>query len=170
MIHGLHSISRCAEPSLHTNYYNRCKSPSPVFLILIQWLLPLVKQDGVYTALGATIAYDLDRFRVVQAPLSLPLPLDRMWKSITKIIDVFHFSNHIGADCRIKYSPEKVKELNPSWYTQAGDQTVVWLPCFKHVACPPMPKHHHAIHAFALILLSYINIHPFLHSYPLRVR
>lgn len=66
---------------------------------------------------------NLDRLRAVQTPLPLPSPLDRMWRSVNKIIHVFHFSNHIGADCRKVFT----RELNPSWNTQGGKQTFVWL-------------------------------------------
>ena len=65
----------------------RSESPSQVFLILIQWLLSLVKQNGYDIAINA---YDnmcnLERLRAVGTPLPLPPPLDKMWMSITKII------------------------------------------------------------------------------------
>ena len=97
-------------------------------------------------SLSATIAYDnmcnLDRLRAVETPLPLPSRLDKMWMSVTKIIDVFHFCNHVGADCQRKYSPEHVKRLNPSWNTQAGEETFTWLSRFKHIVCS-MLKHHH---------------------------
>ena len=52
----------------------RSESPSQVFLILIQWLLSLVKQNGEDIAVNATIAYDnmcnLDRLRAVDSVAS----------------------------------------------------------------------------------------------------
>ena len=68
----------------------------------------------------ATVAYDnicnLERLRAT--PFPLPPPLDMMWMSITKIINVFHFGNHVSPDCQRKYSPEHMKKLNPTWNTQ----------------------------------------------------
>ena len=52
-----------------------------------------------------------------------------------KIIDVFHFKNHVSPTSRQKYSPEKVKEANPTWNTE---QTFTR---FKQIVCS-MPKHH----------------------------
>ena len=51
---------------------------------------------------------------------------------VEKIIDVFHFPNHVSTDCKKKYNPEKVKTENPTFNTQAGEQTFVWVGRFKH--------------------------------------
>ena len=125
------------------------------FLILIQWLLSLVKQNGEDIAVNATIAYDnmcnLDRLRAVATPLPLPPPLDKMWSSVTKIIDVFRFGNHVSPDCQRKYSPEDIKRLNPTWNTQAGEQTFTWLSCFKHIVCS-MTKEHHLFYIHRMVV------------------
>ena len=158
MIHGLPSISMEFDyPKFNCPLYTLCRSESPsqVFLILIQWLLSLVKQNGADIALNATLAYDnmcnLERLKAVKVPLPLPPPLDKMWMSITKIIDVFHFGNHINPDCQRKYSPERIKELNPTWNTQAGEQTFIWLSRFKHIVCS-MTKEHHLFYIHRMVV------------------
>ena len=73
--------------------------------------------------------------KVAKSPLPLPKPLDTIWIDVTKIIDVFHFPNHVSEECRKKYSPDKVKSENPSFNTQAGEQTFIWVGRFKHILC-----------------------------------
>ena len=57
-----------------------------------------------------------------------------------KIIDVFHFGNHIFEDGRKRVCPNKVKEDHPSFNTQAGEETFVWVSQFRHILCS-MTKH-----------------------------
>ena len=59
-----------------------------------------------------------------------------------KIIDVFHFGNHISEDCRKRFCPNKVKEDHPSFNTQAGEQTFVWVSRFRHILCSMNKTHH----------------------------
>ena len=84
-----------------------------------------------------TLAYDnmcnLDKLKASRSPLPFHAPLDKMWINVKKIIDVFHFSNHISPLCRRQYSPVAVKEAHPEWNTQAGEQTFAWLSRFKHI-------------------------------------
>lgn len=44
-----------------------------------------------------------------------------------KIIDVFHFPNHVGT---VLYNPQSFKDKHP---TQAGEQTFSWISRFKHI-------------------------------------
>ncbi len=71
----------------------------------------------------------------VEKPLPLPVPHDRCWEMITKIIDKFHHKNHVDPVCLVKFSPEAVKANHPSYNTQAGEQTFVWVARFKHILC-----------------------------------
>lgn len=75
------------------------------------------------------LAYDnmcnLCRLTVAQKQLPLPPPMDRAWLSIHKVIDTFHLKNHTREECHKQYSPEELKEKNPSFNTQAGEQTLI---------------------------------------------
>ena len=53
--------------------------------------------------------------------------MDMLWLNIEKIIDVFHFPNHISPDCKDKFSPMKVKDEHPDYNTQVGEQTFTWV-------------------------------------------
>lgn len=108
----------------------RSESPSQVFLILIQWLVSLVKANGgkkQHVALAYDNMCNLPRIKAAKAPLPFPPPLDKLWLDVEKVIDVFHFKNHISAECQKKFSPAKLKEEHPNFNTQAGEQTFVWV-------------------------------------------
>lgn len=131
----------------------RSESPSQVFFILIQWLLNL-KNSGSLKEI--VLAYDnmcnLDRLKVARTPLPFEPPFDQLWLSIVKIIDVFHFRNHVSVHCRETYSPAKIKELHPDYNTQAGEQTFIWAGKFKHILCS-MTKTHHFFYLHTMVLL-----------------
>ena len=54
----------------------------------------------------------------------------------------FHFLNHVSADCREKYSPQAMQDNYPSYNTQAGEQTFLWVGRFRHIL-RSMNKTHH---------------------------
>ena len=62
----------------------------------------------------------LDRMKIAKTPLPLPKPLDTIWMDVTKIIDVFHFPNHVSTECKTKYNPERVKSENPLSHKQVN--------------------------------------------------
>lgn len=132
---------------------NRSESPSQVFFILLHWLLSLLPSDS--TSLPPMIlAYDnmcnLDRLRLARQPLPLPPPFDRVWMNLTKVIDRFHFRNHTSTECRTKYNPGCIKELE-SLNTQTGEQTFIWAGRFKKIVCS-MPKTHHLFYLHRMVL------------------
>ena len=91
-------------------FTNRSELPSQVSLILLQWLLSLVKTLGGPSNLPAiTVAYDnicnIEKMRIARKPLPLPPPYNKLWMNVQKIIDVFHFPNHIS---RVHFSLGKV--------------------------------------------------------------
>lgn len=101
-----------------------------------------------------TLAYDnmcnVCKLKVSRKPLPLPAPYDRCWESITKIIDKFHHRNHVNPECRVKFSPDAVKEANPSFNTQAAEQTFTWVSRFKHILCA-MNKVHHLFYLHRMV-------------------
>lgn len=85
--------------------------------------------------------------------MTLPFdpPLNRLWLDIIKIIDVFHFKNHTSEECKKKYSPQQIKEANPDFNTQAGEQTFIWVGRFKNILCS-MNKTHHLFYLHRMVL------------------
>lgn len=100
------------------------------------------------------LAYDnmcnLCRLNVAKRPLPLPPPMDRAWLSVHKVIDTFHLKNHTRKECHEQFSPEELKESNPSFNTQAGEQTFVWMGRFKHIVCA-MSKTHHLFYLHRMV-------------------
>ena len=102
------------------------------------------------------LAYDnmcnLCRLRVAKSPLPLPPPLDKIWESVDKIIDEFriHLNNHVSPECKEKFSPEKIKQENKYFNTQAGEQTFVWVSRFRHILCA-MNKTHHLFYLHRMV-------------------
>ena len=94
---------------------------------------------------------NLAKLRVARDPLPFPPPLDRLWLNVNKVIDVFHFQNHVSAECREKFSPAKLKQQHPDYNTQAGEQTFVWIHRFKHILCS-MNKVHHLFYLHRMVL------------------
>lgn len=137
-------------------YFLRPESPSQVFFIILTWLQAMVnsglvsadKLESVY------LAYDnmcnLCRLTVAKKPLPLPSPMDHAWLSIQKIIDTFHLKNHKSELCHTLYSPQQLKERNPTFNTQAGEQTFAWMGKYKHIVCA-MSKTHHLFYLHRMV-------------------
>ena len=127
-----------------------------MFLILLQWLLANLKTipDPATTMSNMIIAYDnmcnLCRLKVAQRKLPFPEPFDQCWLAVQKIVDKFHHRNHIDATCKVKYSPDAVKEMHPTFNTQAAEQTFVWVARYKHILCA-MSKVHHLFYLHRMV-------------------
>ena len=65
--------------------------------------------------------------------LPLPEPFNKIWQSVSKIIDGFHLRNHKREECHIKYDPQALKEKHPSYNTEACEQTFSWLRRYKKI-------------------------------------
>ena len=127
-----------------------------MFLILLQWLLSLVKTLGGPSNLPAiTVAYDnicnVEKMKIARKPLPLPPPCNKLWMNVKKIIDVFHFPNHISATCREQFSPLQFKETHPHFNTQCGEQTFAWIGRYKRILCS-MTKNHHLFYLHRMVL------------------
>ena len=85
-------------------------SLSQVFFILIQWLISLAKLKGVGND-DIYLAYDsmcnLIKLKVSTDHLPFPPPLDKLWLNVK---NVFHFQNHVSAECHAKFSPFEMKQ------------------------------------------------------------
>ena len=132
----------------------RSESPSQVFFILVQWLVSLAKVDAAPQK-DMYLAYDnmcnLAKLKVAQAPLPFKPPLDKLWIDLNKIIDVFHFQNHVSIKCRETYSPAQLKADHPDFNTQAGEQTFAWIYRFSKIVCS-MNKTHHLFYLHRMVL------------------
>ncbi len=113
---------------------------------IVNWLLSLRKSTSLTSNSRVILAYDnmcnLQKMKVAKQPLPLPPPENQLWASVTKIIDVFHFRNHVSPVCRDSFSPKAVKDQNPNYNTQGGEQTFVWLARYKNSLCSMTKKHH----------------------------
>jgi len=91
------------------------------------------------------IAYDnicnIERMRVAKKELPFQPPYNKMWLSVSKIIDSFHLKNHKRKECKELYNPKKLKEVHPNFNTQTCEQTFSWLGRF-HRILSSMPKIH----------------------------
>lgn len=94
---------------------------------------------------------NIERMHVARKPLPLPPPMDKAWMNVDKVIDVFHFGNHVSPQCKERFSPAKLKEENPDFNTQAGEQTFIWVSRFQHILCS-MPKNHHLFYLHRMVL------------------
>ena len=123
-----------------------------MFLILLQWLLTLVQRPNPPSEV--VLAYNnmcnLAKLKIARNPLPLPLPLADVWMNVIKIIDTFHFKNHISPKCRDEFSPHKVESDHPDYSTQAGEQTFVWVGRFRHILCS-MNKTHHLFYLHRMV-------------------
>ena len=88
---------------------------------------------------------------VARKPLPLPLPMDTLWMNVNKVIDVFHFGNHVSPQCKERCSPAKLKEENSDFNTQAGEQIFIWVSRFQHILCS-MSKNHHLFYLDLTVL------------------
>ena len=101
------------------------------------------------------LAYDnicnLEKLRAARAPLPFSPPYDKMWINVKKVIDVFHFKNHVSKYCQETFSPTVIKAQHPHFNTQAGEQTFVWVHRFSKILCS-MNKTHHLFHLHRMVL------------------
>ncbi len=97
--------------SCKNNYYHANRSESPSQALLISLAEAGGTQHKMY------LAYDnmcnLARLNIAQKPLPFPPPMDRLWANIGKIIDVFHFKNHVSEECKRNFSPSTLKSAYP---------------------------------------------------------
>ncbi len=148
--------------------FSRSESPSQVFLFLVNTLLRKLKEVPADKWSRVFVAYDnmcnLNGMTVAKKELPLPIPFnrqvqldfqlflstvslsccvsfDRLWLSVSKIIDVFHLRNHKRPECHTEYNPQSLKEVHPNYNTQACEQTFAWLGRF-HKILSSVPKVH----------------------------
>ena len=100
------------------------------------------------------IAYDnmcnVDRMRVAKQELDLPPPYNKMWMTVSKIIDSFHLKNHKRKEGHEVYNPKKLKDIHPTFNTQTCEQTFSWLGRF-HRILSSMPKVHNHFFVHRLV-------------------
>ena len=86
---------------------------------------------------------NLDRMKATKKDLPLPPPFNKMWSSVSKIIDSFHLTNHKGENCKLLYNPEKLKVVHENYNTQACEQTFSWLSRFHRILSSVPRVHNH---------------------------
>lgn len=90
------------------------------------------------------LAYDnmchLDALRISQKDLPLPVPFNKMWQKVGKVIDRLHLRNHKDPKCKIMYNPDS--SLSKSANAMAAEQVNVWASRLKRIMAS-MPYIHH---------------------------
>ena len=135
IVRGLHEVH-----TLYTSY--RSESPSLVFVIVISWLLDVLKEGREQMEVEVILCYDmchLDALKAAQNDLPLDAPYNKMWKKVTKIIDLLHIKNHTNDKCLATYHPKQVKDAHPTYNLMCAEQVFSWLSRFKCI----MNKTHH---------------------------
>ena len=109
----------------------------PPYLVLAIWLyrkFQALKDSGQSTAqisnaMKSTIlAYDnmchLDSLKISKKDLPFPAPFNKVWCTITKVIDRLHLRNHKDPRCRQLYNAED--KIPSQFNTMVCEQTFVW--------------------------------------------
>lgn len=56
----------------------------------------------------------MDSVAISKDDLSLPKPLNKAWKSISKVIDCLHLWNHVDPKSKVLYNPTCTSILLPA--------------------------------------------------------
>ena len=140
--------------SFSTTTTDRSESPSQAFMIILTWLLETLKKIPVSQWGEVVVSYDnmchLDGMKAAREPLPLPSPYNKMWQSVTKVIDELHIKNHCDKKCHEKYHPKQVKERHPEYNLVCAEQVFTWLSRFKKITCS-MNKTHHCFFIHRLV-------------------
>ena len=108
-----------------------------MFLLMLTWLLAAFGDESRDEWKKVILSYDnmchVDNLKVAKRELPLPGDLKYIWQDITKIIDTLHINNHVDEQCRRKYDPSSVKELNPTFNTMSCEQTFTWMSRYKKI-------------------------------------
>lgn len=123
-------------------------------MIILTWLLETLKKIPV-SEWGEVVSYDkmchLDGMKAAQEPLPLPSPYDKIWQSVTKVIDELHIKNHCDKKCHEKYHPKQAKERHPNYNLVCAEQVFTWLSRFNKITCS-MNKTHHCFFLYTLVI------------------
>ena len=88
------------------------------------WRIMVWRGLSSYEVLAYGNMCHLNSLRAAFKELPLPVPFNKMWQSVEKIIDRLHWQNHKGPYCKIHYSPDSI--LSESFNTMAAEQVNVW--------------------------------------------
>ena len=125
---------------------SRSESPTQAYLVLAIWLyrkFQALKDSGqstaqISSAMKSTIlAYDnmchVDSLKISKKDLPFPAPFDKVWYTITKVIDRLHLRNHKDPRCKQLYNAED--KIPSQFKTMACEQTFVWGSRLKKIVC-----------------------------------
>ena len=132
-------------------------------MITIMWLKETLRYVPQSQWKDVVVAYDnmchLDSLKAARKDLPLEAPFDKMWKSITKIVDDLHIRNHSDPKCLQMYHPREVRQQHPHYNLMCAEQTFVWLSRFKKIVSS-MNKTHHCffIHRVVKLRNAYTEI------------
>ena len=73
---------------------------------------------------------NVDGMSIFSKSLPLQDDLSSIWQDVTKCIDKLHLKNHVRESCKLKYNPNKLKDILPEANTMCAEQTFCWLGLF----------------------------------------
>ncbi|CAG2206275.1 unnamed protein product [Mytilus edulis] len=131
----------CVTGGGHIQYFEplfKSEGPCQIFMITIRSLLlelSKVPEDQLEARMKSLIlAYDkMCHLDCIKAPLN------KLWKTIKKIVDRLHLQNHKDARCKVTYDPSTIPE---SYNTMIAEQTFSWFSRFKKIANSMTQTHH----------------------------
>lgn len=123
---------------------SRSESPTQAYLVLAIWLyrkFQALKASGqstahIWSAMQSTsLAYDnmchVNSSKISKKDLPFPVPFNKVWSTITKVIDRLHLWNHKDLRCKQLYNAEDKIPLQ--FNTMACEKTFVWGSCLNKI-------------------------------------
>ncbi|XP_063436561.1 uncharacterized protein LOC134717993 [Mytilus trossulus] len=140
----------CVTGGGHIQYFEplfKSEGPCQVFMITNRSLLlelSKVPEDQLEARMKSLIlAYDnmcnLDCIKAAKEDLPFPAALNKLWKTIKKIVDRLHLQNHKDVRCKVTYDPSTIPE---SYNTLIAEQTFSWFSRYKKIANSMTQTHH----------------------------
>ena len=121
------------------------ESPSQAFLLAVHYLYLRLKNVPPTQWPDFNLSYDnmcnVDKMKAAKEALPLEAPYDKLWLSVTKVIDLLHLQNHKNEQCHKIFNPEVLKIKFPKLNTPVAEQTFIWASRFKKIL-GAMPKSH----------------------------
>ena len=127
----------------------KSEGPAQVFLIMIKYLQLRLQNKTEEDYHKFCLSYDnmchVDSLKISKNPLPLPAPEDKIWTSITKVIDDLHLKNHKRKMCHEVYNPSIVRKLVPEANLMCAEQTFAWQSRYKKVLNSMKKCHFHFV-------------------------
>ncbi|KAJ7386008.1 hypothetical protein OS493_012341 [Desmophyllum pertusum] len=102
------------------------ESPSQAFLLAVHYLYLRLKNVPPTQWPDFNLSYDnmcnVDKMKAAKEALPLEAPYDKLWLSVTKVIDLLHLQNHKNEQCHKLFNPEVLKIKFPKLTHQSQNR------------------------------------------------